>query len=227
LKDSSIARRELLGRTASLLALQTLPRALVGAVSMVLMGTRDARAWVMAAVAVASTVVGMIAAHNAGDGGIGAMLSANYELLKVAISELDDIQTRLTEIYKKIAELPDEVDRLLIENNARQLQIQLRSVVRGSLEKLQNRDPALTFEQWRKDGTTQQRNKKLDAGLMPLPDLTNFQATWRRYYIGMLMSLVAAVTCAAVAIWPGKPKPRRSTVDPQNREIHHEPQYNE
>src|SRR5712671_2321621 len=127
----TIARRKLLGGTASLLALRTFPRALVGAAPMVLMGNRDAHAWVMVAVAVAATVAGMIAAHNAGDGGIGAMLSANYELLKVAISKLDDIQTRLTEIYEKIEELPDEVDRLLIKNNARQLQIQLRSVVKG------------------------------------------------------------------------------------------------
>lgn len=109
----------------------------------------------MAALAVASTVASMIAANNAGDGGIGALLEANYKTLQEAVKKLDDIQSRLSEIYEKLEALPDEIDRLLRQETTRKLQVELMAVVRGYGEKLNARDPAQTDQQWRRDPVTQ------------------------------------------------------------------------
>jgi hypothetical protein len=150
----AIDRRGLLRGSVSVIGLRALPRAFLTPGPLLLLTTQQAQAWVQVAIAVAATVAGMVAAHNRGDGGVGAMLSANYELLKVAISKLDDIQTRLADIYKRLEQLPDEVDRLLKQENTRRLQTELLAVIRGYSEKLKNRDPSLTDTQWRSDPNT-------------------------------------------------------------------------
>jgi hypothetical protein len=151
----TIDRRTLLLGSVSTFAARTLPRAVLGATPILFLDTQPAQAWVMAAVAVASTVAGMIAANNRGDGGLGAMLSANYELLQVALAKLDDIQDRLTDIFKQLLDLPDKVDQLLKQQDTRRLHTELLAVVRGYTEKLTNRDPSLTDAQWCSDPNTQ------------------------------------------------------------------------
>jgi hypothetical protein len=117
--------------------------------------TNSANAWVVAALAVASTVAGLIAAHNRSDGGATALLSANYELLKEALKKLDRMETVVTDVLQKLYELPDEIDKQLKQQNTRRLQNELGAVVTGYLETVSTKDPAQTFTAWRKSKSTQ------------------------------------------------------------------------
>ncbi len=148
----NLSRRSFLkGSAASTIVTRLLPLGAVGA----LVYPDESRAWVVAALAVGSTVAGMIAAHNQSDGGVGAMLSANYELLKVSISKLNDIQNLLADVYKRLDELPEQIDAMLKRETTRKLQLEMLGVVRGYHEKLANKDPSQPFDQWQRDPLTQ------------------------------------------------------------------------
>ncbi|NTI49013.1 hypothetical protein G6L94_11870 [Agrobacterium rhizogenes] len=140
-----------------------------------MVATTEANAWIMAAIAVASVVASMVAAHNQTDGGVGAMLSANLELTKIAIAKLNDIETRLTDIYQQLQALPDQIDSLLKQETTRTLHIEMLSVVRGYNEKLQNRDPSIPADVWKKDRLTQVDAAKLLARLEAARQKVNVQ----------------------------------------------------
>lgn len=147
-----VTRRGFLkGSTASIINSRALP---LSAFAVSALTPLDAKAWVAAALAAAGAVAGMIAAHNRGDGGLSAMLTANFDLLNVAISKLDDIQTRLTDIYVQLMGLTGEVDNLLTRAATRRLHVEMLGVVKGYEEKLLKRDPTMSFARWQKDPTT-------------------------------------------------------------------------
>jgi hypothetical protein len=111
--------------------------------------SREANAWVMAALAIGSMVAGLIANNNRSDGGAMALLTANYELLKVALRKLDHIESQVVEILEDIKKLPDEIDRRLKQENTRRLEIELNAVIVGYIEKLNQKDPQQSFADWR------------------------------------------------------------------------------
>lgn len=89
----------------------------------------------MAGLSAAATVVGMIAAHNRGDGGVGAYLNALNRKLDVAIDQLASLQSAVADVLVKLAALPGEIDALLREDAIRNLHdLALSSI--SSYEKL-------------------------------------------------------------------------------------------
>ncbi|CAH1696798.1 conserved exported hypothetical protein [Hyphomicrobiales bacterium] len=149
---TDINRRNVLrGITSTALLTRALPLGVAGAFAF----PTEGKALAMEALAVGSAVAGMIAAHNQSDGGVGAMLSANYELLKVSISKLSDIQNRLAEVYKRLDDLPTQIDALLKRETTRKLQLEMLAVVKGYHEKLLNKDPSQIFTDWQRDPLTQ------------------------------------------------------------------------
>jgi hypothetical protein len=150
---TNLTRRGFLnGSTSVILTSKALP---FGAFLSSATASSEATAALLAAgLAAAAFAASTIAAHNRGDGGLSAMLSANFELLKIAIVKLDDIQNRLTDVYIKLMSLPSEIDDLLKQEATRKLHVEMLGVVRGYAEKLQNRDPLINFSDWQKDSRT-------------------------------------------------------------------------
>ncbi|MGX1151400.1 hypothetical protein [Bradyrhizobium ottawaense] len=159
-----LSRRTLLVGTGYLFSSRTI---LLGSTSVtaLIASNQKANAWVMAAIAVASVVAGLIAANNRSDGGAMALISASYELLQVALSKLDQIQTQVIEILQKIEQLPDEIDKRLRQQNTRRLQNELNAVVLGYVEKLNQKDPRQPFPEWRRNENTRRDIAQLLARL--------------------------------------------------------------
>lgn len=73
------------------------------------------------AIAVAAAVAGMIAAHNRGDGGLGAYLSALNRKLDIAIDQIASLQSSLAMVLTKLAALDDEIDEILTHHEIKNL----------------------------------------------------------------------------------------------------------
>ena len=159
-----LSRRSFVGGAGSLLTSRLTLQAGVST-SALLLAPAPARAWVMAALAVAGIIAGLIAANNRSDGGAMALLTANYELLKVALTKLDQIQSSVTEILAQIQQLPGVIDSMLKQENTRRLQNELNAVVLGYVEKLNQKDPAQSFLDWRISETTRRDIANLLARL--------------------------------------------------------------
>lgn len=86
-------------------------------------------------ISAAAAVVGMVAAHNRGDGGLSAYLNALNQKLDVAINQLASLQAAVADILVKLAALPSEIDALLREDAIRNLHDLTLSSIR-SYEKL-------------------------------------------------------------------------------------------
>lgn len=149
---AQLTRRNFLkGSSSSIFLTRVAPLATTAS----LLAVDESKAWVTVALAVASTVAGMVAAHNQSDGGLGAMVSANYELTRVAITKLTAIENRLTDIFTMLSGLTDEIDLLLKQETTRKLHIEMLSVVKGYHEALSSRPPELDFDTWKSERLTQ------------------------------------------------------------------------
>jgi len=135
---------------------------LLGPALATLMAAQAARAEpVTIILAVAALLARYIASRNATDGGLMAMTVANHDLLMAALDKLNDIQNRLARIYQAIANLPDEIDKMLTAHEVRQFQNEITAVVIGYRELILNKDPAQPDEKWIQSASTQVRLRPL------------------------------------------------------------------
>lgn len=148
-------RRKFLKSTVLIFSARTIGKAAFVGTPLLTLFPSLAQAWVQVAIAVASMVASMVAANNRSDGGIGEIISANYQLLKVALQKLTEIQTELAAVLTKLDELPDQIDQLLKQQDTRRLQTELLAVIRGYVELLKSHDPSISDEQWRTNPNTQ------------------------------------------------------------------------
>jgi hypothetical protein len=72
-------------------------------------------AWV-AALAFVQLALSAVQSFSSSDGGLGAMLRGQHELLQIVIAQLADIQQRLTEISVEIARLEEKIKKIVVEN---------------------------------------------------------------------------------------------------------------
>ncbi|TLX16684.1 hypothetical protein [Rhizobium sp. MHM7A] len=151
---TSLTRRMFLLGSSSTMTIQAVGRISLASTAVSLLSATQARAWVTVALQGASMIAKMISDYHKSDGGVGAMSVANYELLKVALDKLNDIQTKLTEIYKLLADLPSQFDEILKRENTRLLQIKLMSVGVGYRQALSIRDARVPEYEWRSDPKT-------------------------------------------------------------------------
>lgn len=105
----------------------------------------------MAALAVASVVAGMIAAHNRRDSG-GAVLSAMNQKLDVLINQVASVQQSVAMVLDRLAALPDRIDELLKENEARNGRIAIKAALVRYTDQIRSvRSGYPTLEAYRKD----------------------------------------------------------------------------
>lgn len=112
-----------------------------------------ANAWVLQALGIVSSITGMLGGRS--DGGVGAMLQANHDQLKLALSSLADLHRELGDVLKAVENLSGDIDRRLTNAKIRDFYRDIRAVEDGYESTLNRKDAALTFEQWRLLPTTQ------------------------------------------------------------------------
>jgi hypothetical protein len=120
---------------------------------------------IIIALAIASLVARKIAAANSGDGGLSSLAAADHDLINLALAKLDRIDTLLADIYKSLAELPDEIDEILTRHETRALQADFEAVVLGYNQLFQFKDPSDSDSQWLKRRLTQTKIQNLYARL--------------------------------------------------------------
>lgn len=105
----------------------------------------------MAALAVASVVAGMIAAHNRRDSG-GTVLSAMNQKLDVLINQVASVQQSVAVVLDQLAALPERIDELLRENETRKGRIAIKSALGRYTDQIRSiRSGYPTLEAYRQD----------------------------------------------------------------------------
>ncbi|TPQ31550.1 hypothetical protein C2U70_23925 [Bradyrhizobium guangdongense] len=118
------------------------------------------------ALAVGSFLAHQIAAANSTDGGLSDLAKANHDLLLVALAKLDRIENLLADVYKAVANLPNEIDKILARHETQDLQADLASVINGYRELISNKDPKDSDAQWLSRKSTQTQIQSYYARLL-------------------------------------------------------------
>lgn len=116
---TGLTRRKFL--VASFGAVPTRLFALNGAAALSILATTPssrADGGISAALAIGGAIAGRIAAHNRRDM-IGPMLQANYQLLRIALVQLGDLQIKLELALQRIADLGDRIEEELRRQDSR------------------------------------------------------------------------------------------------------------
>jgi hypothetical protein len=106
-----------------------------------------AHAWVLQALGFVSSISGMLGGRS--DGGVGAMLQANHDQLKLALNSLADLHREVGGVLEAVKDVPNEIDRRMANAKIREFYDKIGEVERGYLRTIDDKDAALTFEQWR------------------------------------------------------------------------------
>jgi hypothetical protein len=130
-----------------------LKRLLIGAAASAvpvpgILPVRPARAEVLLALQTIGTILSLVSGFARGDGGLGAMLRSQNELLHVALEQLSKIQLQLAEINAKLDRLLPGVEQLLEAQYRKQLTLEIVGAAKNYTEVMQAglRDPHV-FEQ--------------------------------------------------------------------------------
>lgn len=127
-----LTRRGLLSRSAALAGTRLLPASALATLA----APTPARAEVVtAALAAASVVAGMIAAHNRR--GEGAMLTAMNQKLDVMIGQVASLQQSVGMVLERLAELPSRIDELLKAEHTRRTHLAIQAAILTYQNKIQ------------------------------------------------------------------------------------------
>lgn len=127
-----LTRRGLLSRSAALAGSRLLPASALATLA----APTPARAEVVtAALAAASVVAGMIAAHNRR--GDGAMLTAMNQKLDVMIGQVASLQQSVGMVLERLAELPGRIDDLLKAEHTRRTHLAIQAAILTYRNKIQ------------------------------------------------------------------------------------------
>jgi hypothetical protein len=120
-----------------------------------LLPTRVAAEPVTIALAVASTVAGLIAANNRSDGGMGAILKTTLEYQRVMSQQLLSLQQGMGELLVKVNALPGEIQRQLHQERLNALHAKLGGlVVRYHQEASVRASRFNSYQEWTEDNNT-------------------------------------------------------------------------
>ncbi|MGU3559796.1 hypothetical protein [Methylobacterium radiotolerans] len=129
-----ITRRNFLSTTAAAFGGRALSSAAFATI--LLPGPARANPAVLAAISAASAVAGMIAANNRRDG--SAMIVAMNEKLDVIIGQVASLQRSVAMVLDRLAALPDRIDSLLQENEARNARLAIKAALIRYVDQIQS-----------------------------------------------------------------------------------------
>lgn len=127
-----LTRRGLLSRSAALAGSRLLPASALATLAAPTPARAEA---VTAALAAASVVAGMIAAHNRR--GEGAMLTAMDQKLDVMIGQVASLQQSVGMVLERLAELPGRIDELLKAEHTRRTHLAIQAAILTYQNKIQ------------------------------------------------------------------------------------------
>lgn len=118
----------------------------------------ESEAWIVAAFAVAATVLSIMAANKRSDGGLGAMLSANLEIQKAISEQIASVQTAIAHAIAEMTHLEKQTQEVIHLERVRAVTDGIGGAAFGfdGLNKRARSGTFTSFQQWVDDKSTQE-----------------------------------------------------------------------
>ncbi|KAA9176474.1 hypothetical protein F3K36_11610 [Delftia sp. BR1] len=129
---------------------------------------QKAHAEIATTIAVTSAVVGMVMAHNRGDGGLSALLKASLSYLRAISVQIEELQKGIEVIIKKQNELPSILKNLLTEERKTVFRLGFVDAINQFADekvRAAQFEGRGGFEAWRENYRTQESLRYIDEKL--------------------------------------------------------------
>lgn len=187
-------RRFLRGSAAALIGPRTGLAALVGGGLLIVSPSASAFPWAVA-LSAASTLSGLIASGQRGDGGLSAALEANLEYMRVMSGQLTSIQTGLVSLMAAVNQLDEKFRQTLQAERAVELHNNVGAQIKNYRDEYERfmRGRFPTFSAWQDDLSTVSNLQDIDFALNTA---VNTVDQYRLYGPLMALQLPTALFCA-------------------------------